>query len=343
MTGSTGSSGPGGENRQTAAQFRILRGSRIHSHGFRSCTEARTAKLALMSLRKTGLGGGRRTFAVQHTHRFDEASAVMPHYRLRRNLLITLMLFGVVPTASPAGAAVDTWCGPGLGGNWDGQSGRCELSVSSPANATMNIDLSLPAGLLDNAVAGPVLRDYALKRGEGWRSTAQSMMRDSTSSVEYTIFQHGSTQSVVFHEQFHTVGNVSNDAYRTFTFDFAARKQLQLTDLFAPGIDPLTAIPPVARPLLEEALPNTPPPHQSGVYPFVLDLWEPRPDGSGFSGNYRAFALTPDELILYMPDVPMTHENPPPRGQWQWSMNGGTVTLHVPLKALHAELAPAYA
>jgi hypothetical protein len=64
------------------------------------------------------------------------------------------------------------------------------------------------------------------------------------------------------------------------------------------------------------------------------DKFEPQPDGSGYSGNYRAFAVTPEELILYLPDLPMAHENPWPRDRFVWSMDGGTVTVHIPLEAL---------
>jgi hypothetical protein len=240
-------------------------------------------------------------------------------------------------------AAADTWCGPGLGGHWDDQSGHCTLSVYSQANATMDIDIAVPLGLMDNPVAGPVIRDYALRAGSAWRDTGRSLFRDNSSSIDSAVFQHGNVQSVVFHEQFLTYANKLNEAYRTFTFDLARGKQLELADLFVDGVDPLTAIPPIARPYLENVLPITPPRHDPGEYPFVPDRWEPHADGSGFSGNYRAFALTANELVLYMPDRPMTHENPPPPGQWQWSMNGGIVTLHIPLQALREVLAPAYA
>lgn len=59
----------------------------------------------------------------------------------------------------------------------------------------------------------------------------------------------------------------------------------------------------------------------------------------GILGQYRAFAVTPDELILYLPDVPMTHETPWPRDRFVWSMDGGTVIVRVPLSALSSILA----
>lgn len=249
-----------------------------------------------------------------------------------------------VPLAAVATAASDTWCGPGLGGNWDDQNGRCTVSLVSRAKATMDMSLSVPVGLLDDATAGPILRDYALNRGSSWRQTGEALMHDNTSFAEPTVYTHsGALTSVVFHEQFHTVGTNPNDAYRTFTFDLQRGKLLRLADLFAPGVDPLTAIPPIARPYLVDALADAPPPHAPGAYPFTPDGWEPHADGSGYSGDYRAFAVTADELVIYMPDQPMAHENPAPRGEWQWSMEGGAVTMHVPLAALGSILAPGYA
>lgn len=250
----------------------------------------------------------------------------------------------LTPGASSAPAATDTWCGPGLGGTWEPQSGRCTLSLVSPANAAVNISVSVPVELLDDPTAGPVLSNYALRLGSTWRAAGQTLLRDNTSTSEPTVFSHtAAVKSVVFHERFQTLGTNANDAYRTFTFDLQRGKVLTLSDLFRPDVDPLTAIPPAARPYLDDALADAQPAHLPDVYPFIADRWEPQPDGSGFSGDYRAFALTPDELIFYMPDRPMTHENPPPRGQLQWSMDGGTVQLHIPLSALASSLAPAYA
>ena len=69
-----------------------------------------------------------------------------------------------------------------------------------------------------------------------------------------------------------------------------------------PGVDPLAAIPPLAQPFVEQALDAAPPPHQPGTYPFIPDRWTP---DKVYSGGYKAWALTPDELILYMPDYPV--------------------------------------
>ena len=169
------------------------------------------------------------------------------------------------------------------------------------------------------------------------------MQHSFSASVDYALYSHpGGVQSVVFHERFFPILMTPNDSYRTFTFDLDQGRLLSLADLFAPGVDPLVTIPPIARPYLVDALMQAQPPHTPDVYPFIPEKWEPQPDGSGFSGNYRAFALTADELILYLPDAQMMRENPAPPKQWQWSMAGGTVILHLPLSALRPILAPRF-
>jgi hypothetical protein len=96
-------------------------------------------------------------------------------------------------------------------------------------------------------------------------------------------------------------------------------------------------IPPLAQPFIETALNQAPPPHDPGSYPFVVDRWTP---DKVYSGAYKAWALTPDELILYMPDYPVGHDEPInfSPGLPQWYMDGGTVQAHIPLSALGSVL-----
>jgi Protein of unknown function (DUF3298) len=198
----------------------------------------------------------------------------------------------------------------------------------------MTMSVATPTDMLTDAVAGPVIRGYLHSLVDGWRKTGASMVRASDYGVVYQVYSHSPTvTSVVFHEYWQTVGNLANNAYRTFTFDHARGTQLQLADLMAPAV-----LTPLARPYVSDALDQAPPPHDPNTYPFTIDNWEPQADGSGYSSNYRAFALTSDELILYMPDAPMAHENPTPRERFVWSMDGGAVTVHVPLTALGSAL-----
>jgi len=243
-----------------------------------------------------------------------------------------------IASTATAEASVETWCADELGGAWNGQN--CSTSVLSPRNATMSISANVPPDLQENPTAGPVVRGYVKNLVDGWRNTGANMVRDSTYSVDYQMYSHGSVKSVVFHEFWQTIGAPPNDAYRTFTFDVARGRRLELADLFNPGVDPLTALPPLVRPYLSASLDAAAPPHDPGTYPFTPQEWEPMPDGSGFSGDYRAFAISDSELILYMPGAPMSHENPFPRDRFVWSMDGGTVVVHVPLAALASILRP---
>jgi hypothetical protein len=242
--------------------------------------------------------------------------------------------------AAAATAHADNRCADVLGGDWTDHNGVCTASLSSVRDAVMTLSIDIPPGITDDPTAGPLVRDYLHTRADEWRKTGASMVRANGASVDYQVYSHGRVKSVVFHEFQQTVGDTPNDTYRTFTFDLASGRRLQLADLFNSGVDPMTALPPLARPYLSEALDAAPPPHDPGTYPFTTDKFEPQPDGSGYSSNYRAFALTDNELILYLPDAPMTHENPWPQDRFVWSMNGGTVTPHIPLAALAPILQP---
>lgn len=95
-------------------------------------------------------------------------------------------------------------------------------------------------------------------------------------------------------------------------------------------------------PYLLPALDAAQPPYDPGTYPFTPDNFQPQHDGSGYSGGCRAFAMTADALVLYLPDTPMTHETPWPADRFVWSMDGGTVQVRVPLAALAGILRPQY-
>ena len=228
-----------------------------------------------------------------------------------------------------------------LGANWDGTA--CTTSVHSVRQADMNISLQLPAELMDNPVAGPLLRAYHHKLIEAWRKTGAAMIRDSVATTDYQLTPGpGAIQSLVIHELFQPAGTQANNAYRPFIFDMSKGRRIGLADLFKAGVDPLAAIAPAARELLPAALDAAPPPHVAGSYPFTVDQWEPGAKYGGYSGNYRGFGLTPDSLVLYLPDAPTAHQDDIERNRFVWSMDGGAVIIHVPLRSLAASLRPEY-
>ena len=101
----------------------------------------------------------------------------------------------------------------------------------------------------------------------------------------------------------------------------------------------VAAIPTLGAPFIQAALDQALPPHQPNTYPFLPERWTP---DKVFSGGYKAWALTPDELILYLPDYPVARDTPVDftPGAYQWSMSGGTVQPRIPLSALAPALRP---
>jgi Mannan-binding protein/Protein of unknown function (DUF3298) len=240
----------------------------------------------------------------------------------------------VVALAPVASASAPSFCGE-LGGAWNGQ--YCHVSVPSERKAVREIDMALPGDLVDN----PVIHNYLTNLMNNWKSAGVKMAANSFAGENFEIFQHGSALSAVFHEDYHAEGNVpprTSNAYRTFTFDNG--RLLQLSDLMR-GADGIASIPVLGAPFIQDALDTALVPHSPGTYPFLPERWTP---DKVYSGGYKAWALTPDELILYMPDYPVgvdTDINYAP-GALQWSMDGGTVQAHIPLSALASILRPGY-
>lgn len=255
---------------------------------------------------------------------------------LRRIIGTTLLVAatGLAGTFRPplAHASAESFCGE-LGGGWDGQ--YCHTTVTSQRDAVRDIKVAVPGDLVDNPATGPAIRDYLHTLVDNWRSANALMAADSYGEENFEVFRHGNLLSAVFHEDYHADGPKPNNAYRTFTFDMATGRRVQLADL-ANG-NPLDQIPPLAQPFIQTALDQAAPPHAPGTYPFVIERWTP---DKVYSGGYRAWALTPEELILYMPDYPVAHDQPVnfSPGLRQWFIDGGAVEAHIPLSALGSVL-----
>ena len=244
----------------------------------------------------------------------------------------------VTPVAS---ASAPSFCGE-IGGTWDGA--YCHATVESERKATRDIKMALPDGLIDNPTIGGYLRTLM----NNWKTAAVNMAADSFAEEHFEVFNHGPTMTAVFHEVYsatwgtdagtHPNAPVLNNAYRTFTFGDG--RQLQLVDLLRPGTD-IGAISSLGAEYIQQALDQAPPPHAANTYPFMLDRWTP---DKVYSGGYKAWALTPDELILYLPDYPVGHDVPVDYtiGRMQWYMDGGVVQAHIPLAALSSVLRPEY-
>lgn len=240
----------------------------------------------------------------------------------------------VAPTAS---ASAQSFC-HGLEATFDGT--YCTTVVTSVRNADRHIKTEVPVELIASPTTGPAIRGYLSNLFESWRTAASDMAQDSYAEAHIEIHHHGSVTSAVFHESYHADGPEFNNAYRTFTFDSGGR-QLGLRDIVASEHDPLTVLPPLIQPYLIDALALAPPTHHRNTYPFTADRWAP---DKIYSGGYRAWALTPEALLIYMPDYPVAHDVPInySPGMPVWSMDGGTIRLRIPLVALDTVLRPEY-
>ena len=234
---------------------------------------------------------------------------------------------GAAPTAS---ASATSLCGQ-IGGQWNGQ--YCHASVLSERNAVREINIAIPAEI-DNPVIGGAITTYLTNLMNNWRSVGEHMAEHSWGDENFEVFHHGNIHTVVFHETYNSESTARLDgpaiqsAYRTFAFNSATGQPVQLADI----VD-ISQIPSLGAPFIQQALDAAPPQHEPNMYPFRPDRWTP---DKVFSGGYRAWALTPDELILYMPDYPVGRDTPIDftTGVWQWSMTGGMVQPHIPLSAL---------
>lgn len=253
---------------------------------------------------------------------------------------VTGLAVTAVLLAPAAGASAAGFCAE-LHADWDGA--HCTTLVVSPQRAERFITFDLPEPLLDDPTAGPVARDFYQRLMAGWRNSGAESFRDTRAYAYYELYPGpGAVQSLVVHEVLEPHGIQPNNAYRTFVFDMAKGQRLMLADLFKPGVDPMAVIPPAAAPVLPPVLDAAAPPHAPNTYPFTVAEFQPGPDGPGYTGSYRAFGLTPEHLVLYMPDAPMLREEPRPRDRLVWSMDGGTVIVRVPLASISAALRPEY-
>lgn len=258
--------------------------------------------------------------------------------RIAHLIMGALVVAATLVSAPAVQASAQSFCGD-LGGDFDGV--YCRTVVTSVRKADREIKVAIPGDLVDNPNTGPVIREYLRTLYTNWKAKGADMVQDSWGEENFQQFTHGNAMSVVFHEDYHADGPRFNNAYRTFTFDLPSGKELQLTDIVKPGLDPLAVIPPLAEPFITEALERAAPVHEPGTYPFTVDRWTPE---KVYSGSYKAWALTPDELIIYMPDYPVAHDNPInyQPGMPVWSMDGGAVEPHIPVGALAAVLRPGY-
>jgi hypothetical protein len=203
-----------------------------------------------------------------------------------------------------------------VSGAWDAKSGRCTLSKDGANGVRVEVKASYPVDLMDNPIADPVLGPFVRKFFTDYGHADTTGAGDA--DLKYQMFAHTpTTKTVLFQADWyfssmpHPSGEIT-----TFTFDFDQGKQLQLADLFCPGTDPLKAIPPIARPFVQQALTGS---------PFQVEQFEPDQAEGELADNYQAWALVADDLVLYMPAARGPGGVPP-----------GFITPHIPLTEFSA-------
>lgn len=197
-------------------------------------------------------------------------------------------------------------------GVWDAKAGQCTLNRVAPNGAHLEVTAAYPVDLVDNPPSGPVLTPFVQKffadHGE------DDGNGNGDAKLTSQVHTHASaTKSVVFRSDYYFDSMPHpNEAITTFTFD--SNRQLQLTDLLCPGVDPLKAIPPIARPIVQQALSGS---------PFQVEQFEPDHAEGGLADDYQAWALDGDDLVLYLP-----------AGRGPGGIPPGFISPHIPLAKL---------
>ncbi|MGL6236410.1 MAG: RsiV family protein [Segniliparus sp.] len=226
--------------------------------------------------------------------------------------------------AAPASADQAGVCAA-AGGTWrehgqyprQTQEPRCEFQENLSADRAISYSSPVPEDLLGDAWAESQLAAFIKGRVSALRSSISSAPQSLASAdiFEHQKHQHSaSVQSLVFHELADLGGAHPNDAYLTMTFDLAEHRRLAIGDVFKAGTNLQSAI----TPLVLRYAPKNARLDQLSI-------------GNGYNtGTYTTFALTPTELVVYLPE-----ERVGP-------VNAGAFTTHIPLAAFGDTLRPEY-
>jgi hypothetical protein len=205
-----------------------------------------------------------------------------------------------------------------MGGAWDAKAGRCTVSKDGANGVHVEAKATYPVDLIDSPLAGPVLGSFVRKFMADYGQTDANGTGDA--NLAYSLFTHAPAIKTVgfqsdwyFSSMPHPGGQITS-----FTFVFDQSKQLQLADLFCPGLDPLKAIPPIARPFVLQALTGS---------PFRVEQFEPDQNQGELADNYQAWALDADDRVLYMP-----------AGRGPGGAPPGFITPHIPVAEFSAIL-----
>ncbi|ADG96754.1 hypothetical protein Srot_0267 [Segniliparus rotundus DSM 44985] len=242
-----------------------------------------------------------------------------------RRLLTALIATGLLagPAAAPALADQASVCAQ-AGGAWrehgeyprHTDEARCEFQESLSDDRTVSYSSPVPGDMLGDEWVESQLAAFIKSRFAQLRSSIPSAPQTSVSGDidEHHDYRHSaSVQSLVFHETVSVSAAAHpNDECLTLTFDLAEHRQLRISDLFKAG----TNIPATITPLvLRDAKQGTLGQLSIGTYN---------------DGSYSAFALTPTDLVVYLP------------AERVGAVNAGAFSATIPLSAFGDTLRPEY-
>lgn len=202
------------------------------------------------------------------------------------------------------------------GGTWDQAGDVCTRRGTNAHQIAVQLSAKYPEDLLSDQTAGPPLKELVRDFFTRFGHPDDGLVRDGQANLTYQTFEHApGIRSVVFRIFWYLGGAHPNDEIATFTFDLQRGKQLALADLFCRDIDPLTALPPLARPHVKTAVTQD------------IDIAHFDPGHSyNYTDDYRAWYLDGPDLVLVMPAA---RTGPVQAGQWQ---------PHIPLAELNSIL-----
>ncbi|OBC01980.1 hypothetical protein A5784_16360 [Mycobacterium sp. 852013-50091_SCH5140682] len=219
------------------------------------------------------------------------------------------------PGSPSPGSASLTVCEDNAG-SWDQTRDVCTRTATNAKHVDITLSAKYPDDLLDNPTAGPPLKDFLREFFTRFGHPDDDLIRNGRAELTYRSFEHTpDARSIVFTNVWDLGGAHPNDEITTFTFDLQNNKLLTLTDLFCDGIDPLAALPPLARPYVEATVGQD------------INITQDEPGQKyNYADDYRAWYLDGPDLVLVMPAA---RSGPAHAGQWQ---------PHIPLTQLHSIL-----
>ncbi|NMN97209.1 hypothetical protein [Antrihabitans stalactiti] len=181
-----------------------------------------------------------------------------------------------------------------VGGTWDNDA--CKLTGTNAKHITVDVSAEYPTDLVDE----PALQDFLRKFFATYGHPDDQVAQNGHASLTYKTYTHGGhVKSIVFSNDWYLGGAHPNDEIVTYSFD--DKKAITLTDLLCPGNDALTALPPIVRPFIRQAI------GEDGD----ISRYEP---GGDYAENYKAWYLDGDDLVLVMP---ASRFGPVHSGMWQ--------------------------